>query len=88
MAKKSTRQTTNRGGSAEPRSGAARRNGARLGDCVSDDIFISDRVAGEVAEYRAAMTAALRRRMLTTLRIPLKKAVHAVGAIRVAVADR
>ena len=82
MANELTTPTTNRDGSMEARSvadngwqGAVHGDGARLGDGMLDDIFNSDRVVGEVAAYRAAMTAALRRRLLTTLWMPLKKAV-------------
>ncbi len=33
---------------------------ARIGDSMIDDIFISDRVIGEVAEYRATMNTAIK----------------------------
>ena len=62
-------------------------DGARLGDCAIDDIFISDRVMGEVAAYRAAMAAALRHRLLAILWMPLKKAARVAGAVRVPTAD-
>ena len=95
MANELTTHTTNRDGSMEPRSvadndlqGAVYGDGARLGDGILDDILIADRVVGEVAEYRAAMTATLRRRLLTTLWMPLKKAVYAIGAVRMPAAHR
>ena len=95
MANKLTTHMVDRDRSLEPRSvadnnlqGTVHGDGARLGGCIFDDIFISDRVVGEVAEYRAAMTAALRRRLLTTLWLPLKRVAHTVGAVWALAADR
>ena len=86
MAKKFTTHTTNRDESSGPRSladnelqGAVHGDTARLGDCMIDDIFISDRVVGEVAEYRAAMTAALRRHLLAATSILLNKVAAPFG---------
>jgi len=43
---------------------------ARIGDSMIDDIFISDRVISEVAEYRATMNAALWAMLRHWLRVP------------------
>ena len=67
MANQLTSEITNRGGgcTTQPAAqdisrGASRGANARIGDSMIDDMFISDRVIGEIAEYRAPMNAAIK----------------------------